>query len=644
MAKITKTIGKLPVFKNAWVEGTAYSMLNQVTHLGSTFQSKIDNNTSVPGEVVNNELVISPNWAVISNGTAAYLAGSRLSDVEEKNAQLEQKTSYKGVVSYPQSDKGSVLQCYLYVPNVDKRMGLSVIMYDANNKRIQLQTWNKTDNVFSTNFFVPSETKPTGIKRYTLDNGVEAIDIVLNWDNLTNYTNSATEYELLTAMYYGDEYMHLFGKTAKEYNVANSVVLNGDYTIDYLSSTNKIVINITSQIVIQCKEFYSVITPQIIELGSKEHAYVDIAAISKYQGVVSVNKIVHDGPTLPVNVSDSGIYGKKRFFIFGRGVGLYLSYDNIGFVKPILPKEIKYTTITATRNANDFNSIRELMDTLSPDYYNRYIVKIPIGRWFECDLIGKKYVKLVGEDMHNTVLYCDGLSDKAAPEYYSFAPYKGMPLSEIPNIWKHVFNSRFDIECESLTIEANDAKYCIHLDANADNENTSFNNCRVVFKSNLNYCVGIGLHGTKWSQKIKFTGCEFVRNGGIAIFCHNWHNQDCPCFLTVQNSKFTGCSFITIDELGSEQNDIFELIGCYSDVVNPSVTYMVDNNADNKTFWINPETGLNESDPSKVPYCIKCNFINTNVSKATFFNFPNFVGNPRPEALKYTFSQITSFT
>lgn len=89
MATVKKTIGRLPVYKGDWVAGS-YSMLNQVTYLGSTFQSKIDNNTSQPATVVNNELQINSNWSVVSNGTAAYLAGSRLTATESRIKKAEQ--------------------------------------------------------------------------------------------------------------------------------------------------------------------------------------------------------------------------------------------------------------------------------------------------------------------------------------------------------------------------------------------------------------------------------------------------------------------------------------------------------------------------------------------------------------------------
>ena len=44
-------IGKIPISKGEYQEGTAYQRLNQVTMLGSTYQSKIDDNTSAPAQM-----------------------------------------------------------------------------------------------------------------------------------------------------------------------------------------------------------------------------------------------------------------------------------------------------------------------------------------------------------------------------------------------------------------------------------------------------------------------------------------------------------------------------------------------------------------------------------------------------------------
>ena len=52
MSATTKlNIGKIPISKGEYQEGTTYQRLNQVTMLGSTYQSKIDDNTSAPAQM-----------------------------------------------------------------------------------------------------------------------------------------------------------------------------------------------------------------------------------------------------------------------------------------------------------------------------------------------------------------------------------------------------------------------------------------------------------------------------------------------------------------------------------------------------------------------------------------------------------------
>ena len=51
----------------------------------------------------------------------------------------------------------------------------------------------------------------------------------------------------------------------------------------------------------------------------------------------------------------------------------------------------QYIEITATRNAADFNSIRGIVAGITDASENKvYVINVPNGRWFECDLNGKK--------------------------------------------------------------------------------------------------------------------------------------------------------------------------------------------------------------------------------------------------------------
>ncbi len=67
-------IGKIPISKGEYQEGTTYQRLNQVTMLGSTYQSKIDGNTSAPAQMGADGAVENINtdkWLCIAVGNVS---------------------------------------------------------------------------------------------------------------------------------------------------------------------------------------------------------------------------------------------------------------------------------------------------------------------------------------------------------------------------------------------------------------------------------------------------------------------------------------------------------------------------------------------------------------------------------------------
>ena len=77
-----KLIGRIPISKGEYVAGNTYNRLSQVTLYGSTYQSKVDGNTSAPAILDDNGDVQHANtdqWLVIADGREAYNAGDRTS-------------------------------------------------------------------------------------------------------------------------------------------------------------------------------------------------------------------------------------------------------------------------------------------------------------------------------------------------------------------------------------------------------------------------------------------------------------------------------------------------------------------------------------------------------------------------------------
>ena len=286
--------------------------------------------------------------------------------------------------------------------------------------------------------------------------------------------------------------------------------------------------------------------------------------------------------------------------------------------------------IVATRNAADYNSIREIIASISDASASKpYTIIVPKGRWQECDIQGKEYVKIVGEDRELSIIYNDGNSAKLTPADYSYSAESNKALSSVDKIYKHIVFAKQDVILENLTLELTTGKYCAHLD-NAGFARVGIKNCRLVGKD-VNYCVGIGIRGGQ-SVSIEKSIIERVESGNLGVFAHNWNNQSKPSAIDITDCYFKNCGFICIDELGSEQEDAWNLLDCYSDV-GGAINAMVDNNG-STTFWIN-ENNVLESDPTKVPYCIKLNCCGSNVGKIQKNRFASTTTIARPDILKY---------
>lgn len=338
--------------------------------------------------------------------------------------------------------------------------------------------------------------------------------------------------------------------------------------------------------------------------------------------------------TIPNNVNYI-----RAFSVIERDKYLYNLQDLIDKLSLIEgTKEIVTQQITATRNASDFNSIREIMQNINDaSYYKRYEIIIPKGRWFECDIQGKEYVTLIGESMNETIIYCDGSSDKTTPNDYTYSDYQNVSLSTIPRQYKHCIFSKENTHIKNLTIEAKECKYNVHLDNNGYTE-AVFENCIFDALTNINYCVGTGIRG---GQSIVIKSSIFKKEyssylARVGIFAHNWNNQSSPAYLTITDCLFSNCDIITIDELGSGQDDLFVIKNCHTSFAG-RLMLEVDHKGNGNTYYIN--NGVEESNPQNVPYSIKLNLLGTNVSSviSKIFGGTQRI-NSRPDFYKYIVS------
>ena len=87
MATTKQNIGKIPIMKGEYQEDTTYQRLNQVTMLGSTFQSLINDNAGYPPAEVRDDgkvyAINTDKWIIVANALGAYNAGKRIDDLAE---------------------------------------------------------------------------------------------------------------------------------------------------------------------------------------------------------------------------------------------------------------------------------------------------------------------------------------------------------------------------------------------------------------------------------------------------------------------------------------------------------------------------------------------------------------------------------
>jgi len=247
-------------------------------------------------------------------------------------------------------------------------------------------------------------------------------------------------------------------------------------------------------------------------------------------------------------------------------------------------------------------------------------------------LQGKKYVEIIGQDKEKTIIYCDGTSDNITPADYSYNGKGNTAINELEQSFRHVFYLKNDCIVKNLTIKAEDCKYCVHM----DNKNCGyvlFENC--IFDSiNCNHPVGIGVFG---GQNLNILNCVFRSNFiTTGLIIHNWNNQTKSTSVRIIDSFFDNCGFINVDELGSDQTDVWQLLNCYSNI-GGFLTFMVDNDGNGNTYYINPTTQTKETNPQNVPYSIKLNCLGSNVisCRSAKFNYNNEDVIARPNFAKY---------
>lgn len=199
MSATTKlNIGKIPISKGEYQEGTTYQRLNQVTMLGSTYQSKIDDNTSAPAQMGADGAVENINtdkWlciavgnvsaakkVVYNNETSGLNAGNVQGAIDEVGSKVSDLSKVNGTIILDVSKNESET-----FSDFSKPLAGTIFLHVTGIvKPIQVYLFNK-DNTNQRNWF---GAKSVGLT-YEIDkDGIYKAEVLPNFNAIRIYMSS----------------------------------------------------------------------------------------------------------------------------------------------------------------------------------------------------------------------------------------------------------------------------------------------------------------------------------------------------------------------------------------------------------------------------------------------------------------------
>lgn len=198
MVLIKLNIGKIPISKGEYQEGIAYQRLNQVTMLGSTYQSKIDDNTSAPAQMgadgavenINTEKwlciavgnISSAKKVVYNNETSGLDAGNVQEAIDEVGSKVSDLSKVNGTIILDVSKNESETFSDFSKPLA----GTIFLQITGIVKPIQVYLFNK-DNSNQRNWF---GAKSVGLT-YEIDkDGIYKAEVLPNFNAIRIYMSS----------------------------------------------------------------------------------------------------------------------------------------------------------------------------------------------------------------------------------------------------------------------------------------------------------------------------------------------------------------------------------------------------------------------------------------------------------------------
>lgn len=319
------------------------------------------------------------------------------------------------------------------------------------------------------------------------------------------------------------------------------------------------------------------------------------------------------------------IFGSGEVSALPSGTTFRIGWSRIILENSVTAVVPKVNEIVVDINGGgDFTSVREAVSSISDaSEYNRYHILVRNGNYNEFDIMTKDYVDIEGESRDGVVLYADGTSTSNSPSdfcptvyHWTSDDYSSTPINTIPKALKHLFWMVSNSHIKNMTLKCRNCKYVIHQDFGNAEYKSFVENCVIIreedFTSNvsdydksLQNLIGVGASGGCYQNYIN---CIFIlatvnvpsnyHYANLSAFL--WHNLDRenkPCGATLKDCNVFGCDIADIYDLGSEQNDIINILNVV---------------ADNPKWGINYKVNTEIYGSSPVPYCVRLNIHGNN--------------------------------
>ena len=578
MGATTKlNIGKIPISKGEYQEGTTYQRLNQVTMLGSTYQSKIDDNTSAPAQMGADGTVENINtdkWLCIAVGNVSAArkvvynnetsgleagnvqeaideVGSKVSDLSIAvsinnapiQATLNRYINADGVISAGSASNKNY--CTDYIP---VSQGEKYIYHGEYAKGTFKAVWGYSDNQGSNPIALVDFTGEEQTTEFTIDN--EQVKYIIAWGNTNTevwvgkvgvWSKTETQRLKIEELSKKVESIPTNQITQNKEAVENlDSKLNGQK----IQATLKGYIDTNGEYHSQLNNLCTDYIP--VSQGEKyiyhgEYAKGTFKAVWGYSDNQGSNPIAlvdftGEEQTTEFSINNEQVkyiraWGNNETEVWVSKEGISKQVENNAEEILRLKANVKYglTVIVDANGKGDYTSLQEAIYKVndSADTHITILVMPGIYVMDEYDstkrhFANKRNLSIIGLDKNTCIVRNDNGNYTTNP-YIDNAPFK---LSG-----KVLISNLTIISSDEQNNTGNGIAYCVHVDSEA-NEGDIMEIRDCILYNNHGACIGIGL---RQGFTLKIVGCEvksdlksddLTQTWQGAIICHDQLKSD----------------------------------------------------------------------------------------------------------------------